>query len=278
MIKIRSKIVLLFVFFVITLIAISSCAKSQPQCKTSVDCSSRKCFLSQCESGKCVYTLQRNCCGNRINETIEDGKRGNQCTCPEDYGKCEGKGKIKVGSRLEDAAYAHRYCNGEEQCVLGIERKDVIPQNFLDTINIGFFKASSVVKYNKPFDVARDNFEFKITLDDIHKDLVLPVRLTKIKILFSSAYTPTEQLIADEDLTGVLNGIGDEAVIRALLTLNYRPQEIEEYGSIRYSIDYSYTKKVASSKTANGTNIYTNEIARATFTAPAKPVYFVRNG
>lgn len=275
MIKINKNHIILLAFFVIALLALGSCAK--PECKTSADCSSRKCFLSQCDKGKCVYALQRNCCGNRINDTIEDGKPGSSCTCPEDYGKCEGKGKVKIGSRMEDAAYAHYYCNPNEQCVLGVEKKDIVPQNFLDPINPGFFKASSVAKYNKPFDVSRDNFEFKITLDDVSKDLVLPIRLTKVKLLFNSEYARTEQLIAEQDLSGILNGIGDESLIHVPLNLNYRPQELEEIGSIRYGIDYSYTKKVASGKTVNGTIIYTNEIVRTTFTAPTKPVYFVRS-
>jgi len=269
---------MLLIFFVIALVALSGCSKSQLECKTSIDCGSIKCLLSQCENGKCVSNLQRNCCGNRINETIEDGKPGNQCTCPEDYGKCDGKGKIKIGSRMEDAAYVHYYCNADEQCVLGVERKDAVPQNFLDPINPGFFKASSVAKYNKPFDVSRDAFEFKITLDDISKDLVLPIKLTKVKVLFNSEYARVEQLITEQDLSGILNGIGDEALIRAPLTLNYRPQELEESGSIRYSIDYAYIKKVASGKTINGTNIYTDETVRTTFTAPTKPVFLVRSG
>lgn len=267
---------MLLLILVIALITISSCAK--PECKTSADCSSRTCYLSKCEDKKCVYTVQRNCCGNRINESIENGKPGNQCTCPADYGKCEGKGKIKIGSRMEDAAYAHYYCSIDNQCVLGVEKKDVAPQNFLDPINPGFFKASSVVKYNKPFDVKRDSFEFKVTLDDISKDLILPIMLTKVKLLYSSEYARAELLIAEKDTDSMLNGVGDQAVVNVPLTLNYRPQELEEQGSIRYSIDYTYEKQVLSGRTINGTNIYSNETVRTTFTAPTKPVFFVRSG
>lgn len=258
------------------MVIVSSCSK--PECKTSADCSSRTCTLSKCEDSKCVYTLQRNCCGNRINESIENGKPGSQCTCPADYGKCEGKAKIRIGSRLEDAAFAHYYCNADSQCVLGIEKKDIAPLNVLDSINLGFLKASSVVKYNKPFDASRDSFEFKITLDDAGKDLVLPVRLTKVKLLYSSEYTRSELLIAEKDIDAVLNGIGDYAVINLPLTLNYKPQELEEAGSVRYSMDYAYTRQVLSGKTINGTNLYNNETKRDSFTAPAKPVFFVRSG
>ena len=265
-----------FLFLIIVLIAISSCAK--PECRTSADCGQRACFLTKCNEKKCVYELQRNCCGNRINESIENGKPGNQCTCPQDYGKCEGKGKIKIGSRTEDAQFAKYFCNVDSQCILGADRKEAAPQNFLDSINPGFFKASSVAKYNKPFDASRDIFEFSITLDDASKDLLLPILLTKAKILYSSEYSRTELLIAEKELDAVLNGVGDKAAINLPLTLNYRPQELEEPGSIRYSIDYTYRKQVLSGKTANGTNIYSNETVRAAFTAPVKPVFFVRSG
>ncbi|MDP3766211.1 MAG: hypothetical protein Q8R04_06895 [Nanoarchaeota archaeon] len=255
---------------------ISSCTK--PECKTNADCSSRACFLSKCESKKCAYILERNCCGNRLNESIENGKPGNQCTCPQDYGKCEGKGKIKIGSRLEDATYVHYYCNADNQCILGAEKKDATPQNFLDQINSGFFKASSISKYNKPFEVSREVFEFAVTLDDVSKDLILPVMLTKVKLFFSSEYARTELIIAEKDLDSVLNGVGDKSTISTPLTLNYKPQELEELGSVRYSIDYVYKKQVLSGKTVNGTNIFSNETVRATFTAPAKPIFFVRRG
>ena len=171
-------------FFVIILIALSSCAK--PECRKNADCASRNCYAADCESKKCVYTLQGDCCGNKLKESIENGKQGNECTCPSDYGKCEGKAKVKIGSRTEDAAYVHQYCNANNQCVFGVEKKDVAPQNFLDTINVGLFKASSIVRYNKPFDVNKDVFELKITLDDVGKDLVLPLKMIRLKLLFSS--------------------------------------------------------------------------------------------
>jgi len=266
----------LFLLLVIALIALAGCAKAE--CKTSADCGQKACSISKCESKKCVYTTQSNCCGNQVKEDVESGKPGNQCTCPQDYGKCEGRGKVKIGSRTEDTVYVHRLCNAENKCVMGIDRNDITPQNFLDQINPGFFKASSVAKYNRPFDVNRDYFEFKVSLDDAAKDLVFPVKLTKVKILYSSEYARTELLIAEKELDSVLNGIGDESVINVPLTLNYRPQEIEEQGSVRYSIDYTYTKQVLSGKTANGTNTYGTETARATFSAPIKPVFLVRSG
>lgn len=259
---------------IIALITISSCTK--PECKTSADCSARTCYLSKCEEKKCAYTLQINCCGNKLKESIENGKPGNQCTCPDDYGKCEGKPKVKAGPRLENATYLQYLCNVDNQCVLGVDKKDIAPQNFLDTINLAIFKASAIVRYNKPFDVKRDSFELTITLDDMGNDLVLPISLAKVKLLFNSENTRTEQLIAEEDIDSVLNGVGDKAIIRTQLNLNYRPQEIEEGGGLRYLIDYAYKKQIKG-RVVNGTTLYTNETVRGTFSSPTKPVLFVRS-
>ena len=275
MIKINKSHVLLIALFAATLIVISGCAK--PECRTSADCTPKTCSLSRCDSGKCAYAPQSSCCGNQVKESVESGKPGNQCTCPSDYGKCEGNGKIKIGSREEDAQYVKYYCSADNQCVLGVEKKDVAPQNFLDLINTGFFKASSVIKYEKPFDAGKDTFEFTITLDDIGKDLILPIFLTKSKILYSSEYARAEQLIAEKGIDSVLNGVGDKSSISMPMTLSYKSQEIEEIGSIRYSIDYTYKKQVASGRKPSGENIYTNETVRATFTAPVKPIFLFRS-
>lgn len=262
-------------FLVITLIALSGCARSE--CNISPDCASKKCFSSKCENEKCVYSLQRNCCGNKLAEDTESGKKGSKCTCPEDYGKCEGKGKVKSGSKMQDAVYAHYYCSNNDECILGAEDKDVLSQNFLDTISAGFFKASSVIKYNKPFDVSKDVFDFTISLDDAGKSLVFPIKAVRIRLLFSGEGVRSELLIAELDLDGSFNEIGDEMMLRVPLNLGYKPQQLEESGSIRYSIDWTYAKKVSSGKAPDGTQLYQEEAVREKFTAPSKKIFFLRS-
>ena len=274
MIKINRKHIVLFLLFIVSLVAISSCVK--PECKTSSDCPSRICSLSKCENSKCIYGLQLNCCGNRINESIENGKPGNKCTCPQDYGKCEGKGKVKARSKIQDAAYLHYYCNEDEECILDVEEGDVIPQNMLDVINARFFKATSIVTYNKPFDVNDDDFAIKITLDDISKDLVLPIELKNVRLLYSSGYVKSELLVAEKDLDVSIEEIGGQVTISAPLNLDYKPKEIEETGSIRYSIDYTYTKRIPSGRDSDGTTLYKDELVRERFNSPSKQVFFVK--
>lgn len=276
LIKIKRIHIILFLLFTTTLIIISSCTK--PECKTSSDCASRACYLPKCENQKCVYGLQLNCCGNRINESIENGKQGNKCTCPQDYGKCEGKGKVKVKSKVQDASYLHYYCNEDKECVLGVEESDIIAQNVLDIINVRFFKASSIVNYNKPFDVGNDDFKIKITLDDISKDLVLPIELKNIRLLYHSEYTKSELVIGEKELDVSIEEVGEPVTISVPLNLEYKPKEIEEAGSIRYSIDYTYTKRIPSGRGDDGNVLYKEELVRERFNSPIKQVFFVRSG
>mgnify|MGYP001571764579 FL=1 len=275
LVKIKRNGVILIGLFIVAVLFISSCAKTE--CETNADCISPKsCMSAKCKDNACVFTPQRNCCGNEIKEGIESGAPGSQCTCPADYGKCEGKGKIKIGSRLEDATYVRYHCNEDSQCILGVDKNSTAPQNFLDTINIGFFKTSSVIKYNKPFDVNEHSFSLTLTLDDVGKDLVLPVTFTKVKVLFNSVYTRAELLVAEQDLKAVLDGIGSQVTLNVPLNLNFRPEELEESGYLRYTIDYVYQRQFLSKRGSDEPEAI-EETIRNTYTSPAKPVIFFRS-
>lgn len=276
MIKIKGDKIVILLLLILGVIIISSCSKTE--CKTNTDCISKVCTISKCESNKCALTPQKNCCGNGIMEAIENGKPGNKCTCPQDYGRCEGKAKINYLSRIEDAKYLQYICNSGNNCVLGVEKPNIFPQNFLDPINIGYFKASLVLKYNKPFDVSNDIFEFAITLDDVSKGLVLPVKLTKIKIFLTSQSSRSELLVAEKDIDNSLQDIGSKSIINVPLNLDYRPQEVEEQGSIRYSLSYTYVKSDNSARLSNGTYTFSSEPVRESFSGIGKPIFLIRTG
>lgn len=261
--------------FLIALIAIG-CAKAE--CGKSSDCLSKTCTISTCEGRKCAYAAQPNCCGSGIKESIKNGKPGNKCTCPQDFGKCEGKGKINLGKITKDAVYIRYYCDSSDQCVLGVDKNDVTPQNFLDGINIGYFKASSIIKYNKPFDINKDYFEFKISLDDANSDLVLPITITNVKMLYTGQYSSSELLVADKELNSTLDSIGRTITISVPLNLDYRMKEVEESGSIRYSLDYNYAKKVQSGASSSGAPLYKQQPIREKFSATSKQLFLVRSG
>jgi len=222
--------------------------------------------------------MQSNCCGNRLNESIESGKLGSKCTCPQDYGRCEGKPQVKRGARTEDATYARYLCNQEEKCVIGIDSNDVVPQNFLDAISTAYFRASAVAKYNKPFDMSLDTFDIKITLDDLEKELVSPIKFTNVRLLFTGESSRTELLIAEQNLEEEVDTISSPITISVPLNLDYKPRQVEESGAIRYVLDYNYVKNVPAGRDSKGNQIYNEEPAREKFTSPPKQVLLVRTG
>ena len=256
------------------LVAIA-CAKSE--CKVSADCPQKACSAPRCDSSKCVSNPIPNCCGNGVPESLENGKAGNKCTCPQDYGKCEGKGKVQVGSKAEDAKYAHYYCSSQSECIMGVESKDASAQNFLDSISGEYFKASAVLRFNKPFDMSKDAFEIKITLDDANKNMVLPVKFNNLRILLSTESSRGELLVADKNFENEVYAVGNTTTINVPLNLDYKPQQVEELGTMRYTLDYSYNKKILIGTSADGTPNYRQELARERFNSPAKQVFLVRS-
>ena len=276
MIKIKGSSIILL-FFIILLVAVSACEKKKVECKTSADCLQKTCYVSKCDSGKCTYNLQKNCCGNGLQDEIENGKPGNKCTCPQDYGKCEGRGRVKKAGRTENTTYLYYHCDEQNECIFGVKKEDIEIQNFPDTLNTGLFKESMLVTYNKPMDSGRDTFKFKISLDDIGKDIVPPIKLTKLKLFYSSDLSHTEQQIAEKDLDTQLTNIGDEVLIETSLNLGYKPREAEETGTFRYNIDYTYLKLTIAGKAPDGSILYTNDTVRSTFNSLGKPVFFLKS-
>ena len=268
----NKNLMILFLAILILCLVLASCSK--PECSTSSDCGSAPCKSSKCDNGKCVSTVQRNCCGNGIKDSMENGRTGNKCTCPQDYGKCDGKPKIKVNYRDQDATYVHYLCNSNSECALGVDRKD--PQNVLDSIAQGFFKSDAIIKFNKPFDVNSDVFELRLTLQDLQKEVVVPIKFTHLKILYTSGSARNEQLIAESSISNSLSNIGDETLIKQNLNLGYNPQDVEEQGSVRYILDYTYSKNAPNGKNLDGSQKYVEEVARQSFSSPSKSVFFFK--
>jgi hypothetical protein len=271
----NNKQLLLFLLLAVSLIVLAACSKSE--CKTTSDCASRACAVSRCSEAKCIYTVQTNCCGNGLKESFEDGKPGDKCSCPQDYGKCEGIPKVNVRSRELDATYATYYCNQFNRCVMGSNPSDASLQTFLDNIYDEYFEASSVMQYNKPFDMRRDTFEVKFTVDDVNDNLVMPVTLTGIRILYVGATSRSEQLIADKEVNAAITKVGGSASLSVPLNLGYKPQEVEETGSFRYVIDYTYTKNIQKGRDSSGNPVYEAEFTRNKYNSPSKQVILVRS-
>ena len=54
-------------------------------------------------------------------------------------------------------------------------------------------------------------------------------------------------------------------------------RHLEEQGSIRYTIDYSFGKKMPSGKNASGETIYVDETERTNFKSTSRPIFFYRS-
>jgi hypothetical protein len=269
----KNKLVLLVL--ALSLLIISAC--SEPECSVSQDCARKMCSTVRCLEGACEYSSQSNCCGNGVKDSIESGLPGSKCTCPKDYGDCAGIPTINIRNRDVDASYAEFLCNKDNECILGVDPDKVTPQNFLDTVS-GFFKASSVMKYNHPFSMDKDIFELKISLDDLDDDLVFPIKFTNIKVLYNSPSARTELLVAEKNLNLELNKIGNQVSITVPLNLGYNPPEIEESGSIKYTLDYNHIIRISDGKTSSGEKKYKQEIERKSFRSSSKKIFFVKTG
>jgi hypothetical protein len=276
MAKLKFSKGILFLLIVISLIIISGCTRAE--CKQNPDCPAQACTIPTCEDKQCVYRLQKNCCGNKIMEEIESGRPGNKCTCPEDHGRCEGIPQLTIRSRQIDATYATYLCDPSQKCVLGIKSEDVVQQNFLDDINFGLFEASSVVKYNKPFDLNKDSVELKITLDDDDEDLIYPIKITRVRITYVSPTSRSEFLVGEKILNSQLSAVGGNVIITIPFNLKYSPEQVEEEGTFRYSIDFEYIRRVSEGRDADGSTRYTQQSVRDDYGSPSKKIYLVNSG
>ncbi len=253
---------------VILIFLISGCSKAE--CEVSSDCGSLTCKTSSCVDGDCQFTSKRNCCGNGEEDEIEDGKPGNKCTCPADYGKCEGKGKIKVGSRSYDTEYLEYLCENNE-CVFGVDKEEVKENTLLDEKDFSLFRLETLATFNKPFDTRRDDFNFRITLKDTDDMLVPPIRINKIIL------RDGEVLFGEKEVDQALNGIGDRIIVNVPVT--YDLEQLEEDRRLSYKVDYEFTQKVKDERLPNGTYTYKNTLMREDYeTRFQTKVFFVRSG
>jgi len=225
---------------------------------------------ASCVKKKCQYSVVKNCCGNGIEEKLENGKQGDKCTCSEDFGKCEGKGSLEIRGRQYDAAYLKYLCNPQKKCIFGVDPKEVIESKLVDERDISFFILETQTTFNKPFNVLADKFKFQVKLKDAGEDLVLPVKISNIQL------KEGEILFGEKNLDKSLNNVG--SIINAEIAVDFRPTQIEEEHSLSYKLDYQYTKKVKTTRT-NGTWDYKEELVRDSYERRfSSRIFFVNPG
>ncbi|MBI2208758.1 hypothetical protein HYU50_04660 [Candidatus Woesearchaeota archaeon] len=250
--KIKYRFLLFVVASFLLLILANGCGKPA-ECKVDADCGKRTCSSASCADNECTYNTVQNCCGNKIKDSIEDGKLGNSCTCPQDYGTCAGKAEIQAGGRTYDAQYVQYFCENAE-CVLGVPPEDIRPVTLLDEKDFGLFTLETTVTYNEPFDAAKDTFAFRISLKDYKEGIVLPVNLNKLLLKNG------EILFGEKEVKLALGKIGDTVTVN--VPLDYRLEQVEEAGGLTYQMNYEYTQKVKDERLQDGSYSYKDELVR----------------
>ena len=101
--------------------------------------------------------------------------------------------------------------------------------------------------------------------------------MDNLRILLSTESSRGELLVADKNFENEVYAVGNTTTINVPLNLDYKPQQVEELGTMRYTLDYSYNKKILIGTSADGTPNYRQELARERFNSPAKQVFLVRS-
>jgi len=253
----------IFVLFIFLVIFISGCK----ECKVSSDCDSKvmeelakgyltKCLEVECNANnKCDIGIINNCCGNK---RCEENVGENKCTCETDCGKCEGKGKVKIGSREYDAKYIKYYCNETDDCVFGVEKSLIRNIDLAYYKEFNYFKIGITSSLDQPFDIDNSKFKVKIQLEDRDKDLVFPVTITSLKL------TEGEFLIGEKTFNKELKYIGDYFIGEIPISADSM-QEIEEEKRLALVIDYVYIINEQVGHNSEGEPIYENKMKRDTY-------------
>ncbi len=230
---------------VIALLVAVSCAKPK-DCESDSDCPSKACQTKSCnlKTYECEYSIQSECCGNGLQEEIENGEEGNKCTCPADYGECTGKASVEdYRGREQEAQYLEYMCNDENECLLDFDRSSVkaIPPKIFE-IRPAPFEIEARLVYNQPFDLYSDTIDLRFELDKIKRPdlLELPVIIDSIEV-YSAA-----TLIGEETERGILENLGD--VYEAKIKLEDYFENVEETLNLRFIINYEYTYYSGGSK------------------------------
>ncbi|HLC65394.1 MAG TPA: hypothetical protein VJI46_04700 [Candidatus Nanoarchaeia archaeon] len=265
-IKLSSVLIVVLLFFVVLLI--SGCS----ECSEAEDCPpAATCKTAVCDDGKCATTAVKDCCGNGIEDAKEDGKTGNKCTCPEDYGECKGKASMLVRNKKIDATYLEQGCEDDE-CVYKIDESRVKRTDLAFERELSYFTFDVLVTYNNPFTVNKDKVEVSLKLKDEKPDLVYPIEITAIRLIEG------QTLFGGKDgLAGKFSQIGE--VFSVQIPITYESALIEEERSATLKVDYEYKKRIRTTKNPDGTYNYIEELVRDSFESKlGKKIFFLFPG
>ena len=225
---------------------IAGCKK---ECEKSSDCAEKTCNTASCAKGACEYNIKANCCGNGIKDKIEDGKQGNKCTCPKDYGSCTGK----------NGTYMERFCTENNDCVFGVPDEKIQNLKVLSDKSTGYFNLEIKSEYDSPFIINKSVFTATITLKDDNERLVYPIKFTDFKLL------ERDLILGEKTANLEFNRVGDSASID--VPFEFSMQKPEEQRTVYLRVEYEYNYKVS-----NG-----QELARSYFDVSYRDKFLLIN-
>ena len=265
----------IFVILALVMLLASGCK----ECKTSLDCHdyvrenygsySKSCLDIDCIKNKCSVDVENNCCGNDDCEKAES-----KCSCPADCGKCSGKAKVQLGSKKVDAEYLEYDCE-DNKCMLTLDKSVVRTIDLYDDKTFSYFKWDVMTSIDQPFDIDNSKFKVSIELKDTDEELILPVVITRLKLVDR---VERGLIVGQRDTEGTLIEIGD-SVTEIIPIKPDSLKDIEDEKKLELVIEYTYKIKERAGSDSEGEPIYEEKIERKTYshTYDSK-IFFVNPG
>lgn len=217
------------VIFSITISGCSRVADSKDSCKLDSDCQDKKCMNKLCENKMCNYNPISNCCGNGIKEDIEDGVPGSSCSCPEDYGPCQGP----VNEYLEYV------CNEDLSCAMEVKKSLLKLLTKTNNVDLDKISLAIVSTYNQPFNLKKDTINIDFLVKSM-SELINEFKIKKITLLMREKQDRMVKL-GEKEVEKYLWDVGDkveEKLIPNFVTNNTS----NKLKDLIIQVDYEYIK------------------------------------
>jgi len=266
-----------FLILIFIILLVSGCK----ECKISSDCNSKipdklssysnNCLGIKCVDNTCKFTPKSDCCGNK---DCERDKGETECSCQDDCGKCSGKAKVQSGSKKIDAEYLEYGCENNK-CMLTFDKSAVRTLDLYDDKTLSYFTWDVTTSIDQPFDIDNSKFKVTIELKDTNENLVLPISITKLKLIDK---VEKGLIVGQKETEETLTEIGDS--ITGIIPINSDSmKDIEEEKKIELVIEYNYKIKVKAGTNTEGEPIYEEKIERKTYsnTYDSK-IFFINPG
>jgi len=266
-------------YFFLILAFIMLLASGCKECKISLDCNdyvrenygsySKNCLDITCIKNKCIVDVENNCCGNDDCEKTES-----ECSCPDDCGKCSGKAKVQSGSKEVDAEYLEYGCENNK-CMLTFDKSVVRTLDLYDDKTFSYFKWDIMTSIDQPFDIDNSKFKVTIELKDTDEDLILPVVITRLKLIDR---VERGLIVGQKDTEATLILIGD-SVTEIIPIKPDSLKDIEDEKKLELVAEYTYKIKEKAGINSEGEPIYEEKIERKTYSKTYdSKIFFVNPG